>query len=206
MVLADTEMSSFLRQLGERTPVPGGGAVAAVIGAMAAAVGLMAMNYSLRTRTTDAVRRSISGAIEAMGSHCDRLLELADADAGAYQQLHRLQQLPESDKERIAEWDAAVGSAIEIPARILEESLDILGLCEGVAESCNRRLASDLAISAIAAQAAVRCASWNVRVNLPLLTDSERVSEIDRRIDRQLADAREVASKIEETCRRRMST
>ena len=59
-------------------------------------------------------------------------------------------------------------------AALARQCLALLPLCREVAEHGNPNVASDAGVAAILAEAAVRSAGLNVRVNLPGLDDAEQ--------------------------------
>jgi formiminotetrahydrofolate cyclodeaminase len=63
-----------------------------------------------------------------------------------------------------------------------------------LSERTNPRLGSDLAIAANLAAAAADAAAWNVRVNLPSMTDREAASRLASETDERVDMARRLAA------------
>lgn len=128
------------------------------------------------------------------------LIKLAIADMEAYGTLNALQKLPEGDAKRTAGWASAVAGAIGAPSAMLAASNDLLRLLERLRPITNEWLKSDLAIAAVLAEACARSAAWNVRINLPLLSENAERERVAGETDRAVGDARARAASIEAAC------
>jgi formiminotetrahydrofolate cyclodeaminase len=203
MTLQQQTVESLLEAIGARTPTPGGGAVASLVGAIGAALGRMALGYSINRRVTEDQCRDFQGAIEHLIAISRQMLDLAEQDAQAYALLDQLQRLSEDDPNRVSRWGEAVRGAVRAPMAVVEASCGLVGLLEAMAETCNARLLSDLAIAAILGEAAARSGAWNVLVNLPLVTSPAERTRLTNRLADRLASAASSAYRVEVISRRR---
>lgn len=203
MALQHQTVESLLEAIGARTPSPGGGAVASLVGAIGAALGRMSLGYTINRRSSEQQRRDLQGAIEHLTAIGHQMLELAEQDSQAYALLDRLQRLPEDDAERTGQWGDAVRGAVRAPMAVVEASCGLVGLLATMAETCNVRLLSDLAIAAILGDAAARSGAWNVRVNLPLVESAAERVRLEGLLSERLASAASGAYLVEAVCRRR---
>ena len=198
--LREVTLSGFLAALADRTPTPGGGAVAAASLAIAGAIGHMAVAYS-RGRSSLASFESLhEEALAALASLSPRALDLAEQDAAAYARLNKLLKLPEDDPKRAADWDEAVEAAISAPMAVMREADAVLELLERLVEATTPMLRSDLAVAAITAEAAARSANWNVRINLPSVSDVARSDSHRSDAEDILARCTNAAANIESEC------
>lgn len=192
---------AFLAALAAKRSTPGGGAVAGAIAALAAALGEMVVNFSAGKKSLAAhagLHESATTRLRAMRSQA---LALAEEDAAAYGRLSALMQLPAEDERRGRGWGDAVRASIDAPRRMALLGLDALRLCEELTGATSRYLRSDLAIAAIAAEAAVASALWNVRINAPLLGDEARRIELEGEADDLAKEASRLREEVEEACR-----
>jgi methenyltetrahydrofolate cyclohydrolase len=132
----------LLDRIGERTPAPASGAVAAFTGALAAALVELVARFS---EDEEALARSLE--LRA------RLLELADDDAAAYADFMRTRS-PE-DRER----------TIEIPVAVAAAAAETAALAERLAEHGRESVRGDALVAAELAHAAERSASLLVDLN-----------------------------------------
>lgn len=197
MTLHEQTLDSVLTAVGERSPTPGGGAVAAITAALAAALGRMVVNYSLGKKSLAAHDELHREALRMLADGEARALEMADADAAAYGRMQTLGSLPEDDERRRREYPEAVRQAIAVPNRVLDESLRVLQLLERLLGRTNRFLFSDLAIAALLAQSAAEAAAWNVRVNLAALEDRGEADRMESDLEQRLERARTARARIE---------
>ena len=203
MSLQQQTVEALLEAIAARTPTPGGGAVASLVGAIGVALSRMSLGYSINRRSTEEQRRDIQGAIEHLTAFGRQMLELAEQDAQAYARLDHLMRLPETDPDRLAQWGEAVRGAVRTPLAVVEASCGFVGLLATLAEMCNERLLSDLAIAAMLGDAAARSGAWNVRVNLPLVASADERLRLEARLSEWVANASGSAYLVEAACRRR---
>ncbi|MFI4898116.1 MAG: cyclodeaminase/cyclohydrolase family protein [Phycisphaerales bacterium JB059] len=194
-------VSQLLEALASKTPAPGGGAVAAAVGALAGALGEMVIAYSVGKASLEAHRAELDGASTRLREARERLLALAREDAEAFARLSELRRLPPGDEGRVSEEPAAKRRVLDAPRATLEASIDLLVLLETLTPITNRWLHSDLAIAAVLAEATARAAAWNVRVNLSLLDDPGAREALERERERMTDDAAERAHRVEAGCR-----
>ena len=134
MPIRDLTVHAFADQLAARTPVPGGGAVAAVTAAHAAALGAMAVEFTLGKPKFAAHEAANAAALARLVELRTQALALADRDAAAYAQLNALWKLPKDAPERAAGWDTAVAEAIEAPQAILDAACEVAVHCTELSE------------------------------------------------------------------------
>jgi formiminotetrahydrofolate cyclodeaminase len=192
--LADLTLGAFLDRLAERTPAPGGGAVAGVQVALGAAAAAMVVRYSIG-RPALAEHQSV---LEAHAEALDRLrklaLTLSDEDAQAYAHLSALRKLPKDDPARAAIPEAALQAA-QVPLAVLAAGADLLARLTELPPITNPYLHSDLAIAGLCAEAGSRAAAWNVRVNIPGLPP-EQGAPLESQASGLLVAARERAARL----------
>ena len=196
MTIGAQSIDAFLESLGQKTPTPGGGAVAGVTAAIGAALGRMVVSYSLgKTSLAEHADRH-ADAMAALEQFQRRMIELADDDAEAYLALNELSRLDPDDERRQREYEPALLRAITVPLEVMTAGTETLERLESLRGRTNKWLFSDLAIAAILIEAAVRSAAWNVRINLPNISDDAFDKEVRGKLDGLLRGAEEAAREV----------
>ncbi len=170
-----TSIGEFLSAAASKQPIPGGGSIAALAGALGASMGEMVVNYSVGKKSLAAHQPQLEAALVQFHKARMMLLELMVEDQLAYQALTDAKKAPEGSPQRAAVVELSI-SCVSIPLTVAATAVAIIELSEKVARIANPYLLSDLAVCADLAMATVRCAGYNVRVNLPELS-----SDIDRK-------------------------
>ncbi len=166
----------FLTAAAAKQPTPGGGSVAALVGALSASMGEMVVNYSIGKKDLEIYREELEPALAELTRARGMMLELMAEDQAAYGALAALQKLPADSPGRADQLSAALLACIRVPQAMAATAIAILDLCDRITNFVNPHLLSDLAICADLAMATARCALYNVRVNLSQVAD-----EADRR-------------------------
>lgn len=201
MTLAKLTVDEYLNSLAAKTPAPGGGAVAALTTASAAALALMALNYSIGKEALSEFSDLQDEVFTALSKLKEEALGLGDADAKAFEQLSSLWGLKEDDPKRKADWDNAVLGAIKVPKRVMAVGIDILNLLKSLDGAIVSNLRSDTAIAALLADAGVKSAAWNVRINLPLLKSRDEAAKFEDETAELLRHAANACGEIEQACK-----
>lgn len=175
----DSTIKQFLDAAAAKQPTPGGGSVAALAGALAASMGEMTVNYSIGKKDLAAFEGELKPALAEYYKARQVLVQLMAEDQVAYAALTAARKLPEGSAERASQLPAALAACIRGPQAIAATSVAVLELCERVVNFVNPWLLSDLAVCADLSMATVRCAVYNVRVNLPDITDPAERQRIE---------------------------
>lgn len=175
--LAEMTVRAFVEETASESPAPGGGSVAATVGALGAALGTMVANLSAHKRGWDERWEEFSDWAD-QGKAChDELVRLVDEDTRAFEALMAAFGRPKStDEERAARAAAireATRRAIEVPLRVMEVALRSMDVIEAMAEKGLPASISDAGVGALCARSAVIGASLNVRINAGNLDDPE---------------------------------
>jgi glutamate formiminotransferase/formiminotetrahydrofolate cyclodeaminase len=194
--LVDRSVGAFVEETASESVAPGGGSVAAVVGALGAALGTMVANLSAHKRGWDARWEEFSGWAERGKHHHDEVLRLVDADTEAFNQVMAAFKLPAgSDEDRTVRdeaVEAATKGAIEVPLRVMEGALAVMDVIREMAEIGLPSSASDAGVGALCSRAAVNGAYLNVRINTKDLADRAYVDDVLRRAGKMVARAEEI--------------
>lgn len=182
-----TTIGAFLDAAAAKQPAPGGGSVTALVGALAASMGEMVVNYSVGKKGLEAHQEELRSAVAELTRARGLMLGLMKEDQVAYESLTAARKLPESSPARAEQLPAALLACIRTPQAIAAAAEAVLGLCDRLVDICNHWLLSDLAVCADLAMATVRCAVYNVRVNLPDVERAEQRRAFEAEIGHVLA-------------------
>ncbi|MDX9911820.1 MAG: cyclodeaminase/cyclohydrolase family protein [Phycisphaerales bacterium] len=196
---SDLSLPAYLDRLADKSPVPGGGSVAGVVGASGAALAAMVLRYSIGKKSLLEHDPALRDALARVERARALFLALADEDARAYEPLNAAFRLPEP--ERAAAIARAAALAILPPRHTLAAASDALRLLESLPSITNKQLHSDLAIAAVLLDSAARSSRWNIAVNLPLLSEAAARESIERESNELLASCARRCAMIESACR-----
>jgi glutamate formiminotransferase/formiminotetrahydrofolate cyclodeaminase len=179
--LVDLTTRGFVELTASEAPAPGGGSVAAAVGALGAALGTMVANLSSHRRGWDARWEEFGEWAERGKAFHDELLRLVDADTEAFNGVMAAFRLPEGTGEEKAAKEAAVleatCAAIEVPLRVMQAAHDSMEVIARMAEIGQETSLSDAGVGMLCARTAVLGAGMNVRINCAELAHEERRRE-----------------------------
>jgi formiminotetrahydrofolate cyclodeaminase len=173
---ADSPVGAFLSAVASDRVAPSAGAVTALTGAMAAALAEMVCHHTAADRTT----ARLEEAREGLAARRARLLELADEDATAVDEVHRAFET-DTDTTAVAE-EQALERATESPVRIADACRDVAEYAAVVSADGTPNAFVDAVVAARIATAAVRAAGDIVRTNCELLDNGEMAADFRRRV------------------------
>jgi len=187
MIDSKATIGDFLEAAAAKQPTPGGGSVTALAGALAAAMGEMVVNYSAGKKGLEAYQAQLKLALGELNNARKLLLALMAEDQNAYELLSSLQKLPKDSPERKEKYSTALLASIRTPQTMAATAVALLEIARGLVDGVNYYLLSDLAVSADLAMATLRCATYNVRINLKELTDKRDRDAIEASIRQLMA-------------------
>ncbi|MFN3692329.1 MAG: cyclodeaminase/cyclohydrolase family protein [Fervidobacterium sp.] len=154
-----------------KTPVPGGGAVGAVIATLAAALNSMVANLTLGKKKYEEFEGLMQEVLENMELIIEKTLSIADEDIQAFNNVMEIYKLPKDEPQKEKKLEEALKKAIETPFQLIECARDILKYSEIVVRWGNKNAISDAFSAAELARAACKIGEYNVMINLKSLTD-----------------------------------
>jgi glutamate formiminotransferase/formiminotetrahydrofolate cyclodeaminase len=187
------DVREFCNETLSDSPAPGGGSVAALMGALGASLGGMVANLSAGKRGWDDKLEYFSGWAVKAQQLKDELLSLLDEDTAAFNKVMDSfglpKELPEEKKARSAAIEAATKYAAEVPIKVMETALKSYALLVEMAEKGNPASISDVGVGALATRAGIEGAALNVRINLGQLKDENFKTNLQEKIRKISADS-----------------
>ncbi len=199
----DARMSDWLDRLADRTPTPGGGAVAALSAASAAALLEMVANYTTGGRWADReeAMRAVAREVAELRA---RAAQLAQDDEEAFGAVGAAYGLPRSTPEEKAARRAAIQEATrgaaEPPVQVGRVATRLVAIADGMVEPANPNVLSDVGVAAATARAALSGSVTNIVVNAASL-DEEQAAPLRAEaaeLERVMARADAVAARVVE--------
>jgi glutamate formiminotransferase/formiminotetrahydrofolate cyclodeaminase len=183
--LARMSLTDFADETASESPAPGGGSVAAYIGALGAALGGMVANLSAHKKDWE----PFSVWAEKASAFKKELLELVDEDTRAFEGIMAARSLPQTTEaekaSRIKALQEASLRAIEVPFRVMKVSLQCMEILKAMVVEGNQNSKSDAGVGALCVRSAVMGAFLNVCINAV-------GSESDKYISTILADGKKL--------------
>ena len=198
--MIEGSLRSYLSAASSRSPAPGGGSAAALAGALGAAMSCMAANFTVGKKKYENVQEEVKRILSESEKCRSKLEELVDEDIKAYTKVSSAYSLPkETDEEkekRALEIARATKEAVSVPLEIAKDCFRVLELCRRLVDIGNKMLISDVGVSVLLAEAALRAANLNVEINLVSLKDSSFVEEKRAVMAPLLRQGREILEEV----------
>lgn len=186
-MMLEKKTTEFIDMLSSSAPVPGGGGASAAVGAFAAALGMMVGNLTVGKKKYKIYEEEIKDVLVRLEKLRDRLVNLADEDAKAFEPLSRAYKLPKETeeeqrkKERVME--KALYEASVVPLEIMETILETMECLKVMGEKGSRLAVSDAGAGILFAQSALEGASLNVFINTKLMKNRECAETLNQKAE-----------------------
>jgi glutamate formiminotransferase/formiminotetrahydrofolate cyclodeaminase len=191
--LLKMNLREFCNETLSDSPAPGGGSVAALMGALGASLGGMVANLSAGKRGWDDRLEYFSDRAVKAQQLKDELLSLVDEDTAAFNKVIDAFALPKESAEEKAARSAAIEQATkyaaEIPFKAMETAFKSYQLLSEMADKGNPASISDVGVGALATRACIEGAAMNVRINLAGLKDEKFKSAFVEKVRKISADS-----------------
>ena len=191
--LLNMNLRQFCNETLSDSPAPGGGSVAALIGALGVSLGGMVANLSAGKRGWEDKLDYFSDWAVKAHQLKDELLVLVDEDTAAFNKVMDAFALPKDSAEekaaRAAAIQLATKGAAEIPLKVMETASKSYQLLSEMAEKGNPASVSDVGVGLLAVRACVEGAAMNVRINLAGLKDEKWKSALLEKLQRIRAES-----------------
>jgi formiminotetrahydrofolate cyclodeaminase len=199
----NSSLKSFIDNTAKGTPTPGGGSVAALVGSLGAALLCMAGNFTAGKPKYKSVQRDIKEILREADKLKESLFVLIGEDMKAYEKFSQASQMPKDTslmrEKRRQVLQEALKEATEVPWRVMQASLQVIELAEKLLPKGNPNLLADVGVGVLLAEAALKSAVLNVKINLSLIKDEQyksRRSKIMVEILSQASQTKEEVLKV----------
>lgn len=190
--LVSMNLSDFADETASESPAPGGGSIAAYVGALGVSLGTMVANLSSHKKGWDERWEEFSSWADKGQQYKNELIKLVDADTRAFNHIMTAFALPKStDEEKKLRSQAiqnATKIAIEVPFSVMQNAFASMEVIKAMAETGNPNSVSDAGVGVLCARSAVIGAFMNVRINAAGYSDKNFVNDI-------IAKGKEIESK-----------
>ncbi|MDI9491340.1 MAG: cyclodeaminase/cyclohydrolase family protein [Bacillota bacterium] len=151
-------ISEWTDALSSAAPIPGGGGVGALLGVLSACLASMVGNLTVEKKGYEAFSLECEKLIQKANELRNRLLQLIDEDAIAFEALMKAWKTGANDQ--------AYANASEPAARTIHEIVTLLDILNVFKEKGNKNVLSDVGVGACCAAAALETSRINILVNL----------------------------------------
>ena len=178
MVIVNTagyNIDEYVKELGSKAPVPGGGGTSAVAGALSAALSGMVCNLTVGKKSYISVEDDIKKILEDMNKHMESFIRLSDKDAEVFYPLSQAYGFkPQNDEEKKLHeenMEKLLFNAAMVPLDIMKEAYSMLGAIDFLAKKGSKLAVSDAGVAVSMLRSAVCGAMMNVVINVKYMKD-----------------------------------
>jgi formiminotetrahydrofolate cyclodeaminase len=200
MNYAEGPIRKYLDDAAAKLPAPGGGSIAAAIGALGASMASMVANFTIGRKKYADVEDEMRIILELVETEREQLIGLIDADVAAYGEVSAAYGMPKgSDEEKAARSSAikeACRTAMGAPMDAARCCARIAAACERLVDIGNKNLITDVGVSALAADAGCKSAALNVEINLGAIGDDAFAAETRQELDEMLGETAKITKSV----------
>lgn len=189
-------VNDFIAATAAKQSTPGGGSVAAVVGALGVALAEMTLNFT-RGKKKYAEHEPLYEEVGGRFAKARALFgQLMTDDMEAFTLYQQAQKMPDgTDKDQAM--DVATASAVNVPRETAKLTLAMMEDMHRLAGKANPYLISDLVAGAALAVAVTKLCDYNVRVNLAYVKDQDAAADLRVASRTDVAKASNLLAEIE---------
>ncbi len=175
---SNVERETFLDELANGQPTPGGGSASAYAGAMAAGLVSMVARLTLGKKKYAQVEEQMQEILEEAEALRAELNTAVERDAKAFEAIMAAFKLSKDNPNRTPQIQEATLHAAEIPLEVASQAVRVMQLALEVASLGNANAITDAGSGAAMAQASLTGAGYNIRINVLGLKDEGAVETL----------------------------
>ena len=182
MNTAGYNIDEYIKELGSKAPVPGGGGASAVAGALSAALSSMGCNLTVGKKSYISVEDDIKKILENMNKHMESFIKLSDKDAEVFYPLSQAYSFkPQNDEEKKMHeenMEKLLFDAAMVPLYIMKEAYSMLVAVDFLAKKGSKLAVSDAGVAVSMLRSAVCGAMMNVVINVKYMKNREKAQDL----------------------------
>jgi len=185
--LVSSSINCFLSELASSSPAPGGGSVAALSGALGSALSSMVCNLTMGKEKYKDVEAEIKEVLCTSEKLRKDLTRLIDEDTNAFNDVMKAFKMPKDSEEQKKHRSKAIQEGYKkaalVPMRTAKLCAEVFDVAYVVAKKGNTNSITDAGVAALMANAGVRAAMLNVRINLSSIKDENFVAQLEKELE-----------------------
>jgi formiminotetrahydrofolate cyclodeaminase len=175
--IKDKSIQTFLDELASKSATPGGGSVAALMGAQSAALTSMVCNLTIGKPKYAEIEVEMQAFLQKSEALRQKLTGLIKADVDVFNHLMAAYGLPkDTEQEKTARTEAiqtVLKAATEVPLDCARACAEAIDLSRCAANKGNLGVISDAGVAVMAGYAGLKSAALNVYINTGNLKDRQ---------------------------------
>lgn len=183
MIYTDLSCRDFTERVASKNSIPGGGSVAALVGAFGSALSSMVAELTVNKKKYADVQWEMQKYMAEIKMIQEDLLTLSQKDTEAFEPLSKLYGRKSKDPVEQAQIAKAKEDALyeccKVPMEIIRKCGRAIEIAKVFSEKANRVVIADAASSAVLCKAAMETASFSVYINTNMMKDRERAEKIN---------------------------
>ena len=184
------EIRAFLDELASDSPAPGGGSVAALCASLGSALVSMVANLTVGKEKYRESWQMMEDIVSKSESLRFKFVELMNRDTESFNTFMAAMKMSKATEEEKCVRKKAMGEAAklatEVPLLTLEACVEMTELAYLAARNGNTNTISDAGSAALLGEAAGKAAAYNVKINLPGVTDETFAADFKVRMTEAL--------------------
>ncbi|MEK6559530.1 MAG: cyclodeaminase/cyclohydrolase family protein [Planctomycetota bacterium] len=201
-------LEKYLKDAAAGTPTPGGGSVAALVGALATTMSSMPANFTIGREKFKQYDVQLKKILEECEKSRETLLTLMEDDIKMYSGVGKAYSMPKNTEEEKKARSEAIQKAtiiaMEVPLKATMCCLYVLELTRELVDIANPNLISDVGVAGFLADAAFQCAKLNVEINIATIKNQNLVEKVQNEIYQAERKAKTFFKEIQERVQKKI--
>ena len=177
-------MTEFINDVAAKTPSPGGGCVAANVGALAAATARKVLHYSIEQERPADQQAHLKTMLTALERAGDIFGQLMSEDTAAVERFSAARKSGDAEQLKLA-----IATLVALPMEVRGLAGAVAARVDEIKRDVSAFMLSELKIAAILSYASARSACAIARINLQNLEDRKEADRLEAQLDVQIARA-----------------
>ncbi len=170
-------LKELLADTAARTPTPGGGSVAAAVGALGTSLARMTLAFTVDKPECAAHAGRLKALMDEFAGAGEQFGNLMAEDMAAYEQFAASRKGSDQDKQQ------ALLRAVSVPMEVIVLAGAVVARLDEIKTLITPHLLADLQAAAVLASASARAASTSARANIAALTNRREAERLENQLD-----------------------
>lgn len=198
----------FLAQGASSAPTPGGGSIAAYVGALAASMVCMVANLTVGKEKYKDVESQVLEILEKAQCVMNDLKTGLTQDIAEFSNFMAVLKLPKDTEEqkikRTEKLQEVLISATDTPLGIAQNCFTVIKLAQALAPIGNKGAISDVGVAAYLGESALKAAMLSADINLPQIKNEEYQAQVKIERERLFKEAEKIKTETVQVVQSRL--